>query len=47
VTIPALDPETRYPHKLNIAAARKGFSLVGQDYRLLYVKETGIRLKQG
>jgi len=46
VTIPALDPETRYRHKLNIAAARKGFSLVGEDYRLLQIKKSSIQLQR-
>lgn len=47
VTIPALDPETKYRHKLSIAAARKGFSLVGEDYRLLKIKESSIQLQRG
>lgn len=47
VTIPELDPQTYYSHKLNIADARKGFILVGQTYRLVRVNRTGIRLKQG
>jgi len=47
VTIPDLDPEMYYRHKLSIAAARKGFSLVGEDYRLLKIKESSIQLQRG
>ncbi len=47
VTIPELDPQTYYPHKLNITDARKGFCLVGQAYRLVGMHATGIRLKNG
>lgn len=46
VTIPALDPETHYRHKLSIAAARKGFLLVGQEYRLLKISASSVRLQQ-
>jgi len=47
VTIPALDPQTHYRHKLSIPAARKGFKLVGQEYRLLKITKSSIRLQQG
>lgn len=47
VTLPELDPQTHYPHKLKIADARKGFSLVGQPYRLVGMTKTGIRLERG
>jgi len=47
VTIPALDPQMHYRHKLSIADARKGFSLVGQNYRLLKISASSIRLQQG
>ncbi len=47
VTISELDPQTYYPHKLNIADARKGFSIVGQVYRQVGMHATGIRLKNG
>ena len=47
VTIPALDPQAYYRHKLSIAEARKGFSLVGQNFRLLKIAESSIRLQQG
>lgn len=47
VTIPALDRQTQYRHKLSIADARKGFSLVGQEYRLLKISKSSIRLQQG
>ena len=47
VTIPALDPQTKYRHKLSITAARKGFLLVGQQYRLLKITNSSIRLQQG
>jgi len=47
VTIPALDRQTYYRHKLSIADARKGFSLVGQEYRLLKITKSSIQLQQG
>ena len=47
VTIPALDPQMQYRHKLSITAARKGFLLVGQEYRLLKISKSSLRLQQG
>ena len=47
VTIPDLDPQAYYHHKLNITDARKGFVLVGQTYRLLGIQKAGIRLENG
>lgn len=38
VTIPALDPQTRYSHKVRIKDAREGFSLAGQAYRLVGIQ---------
>ena len=47
VTVPELDPQMHYQHKLNIADARRGFVLVGQSYRLVRLSKTGVRLKRG
>ena len=47
VTIPELDLQMYYHHKLNIKAAHKGFCLVGQAYRLVGVPAAGVRLKNG
>ena len=44
VVIPALDPEMAYVHLLEIPAAREGFSLLGQQYRLTAVNRHRIRI---
>jgi len=47
VTIPDLDPQVYYSHKLKITDARDGFVLVGRTYRLLGIQKAGIRLENG
>lgn len=45
VTIPALDPFYAYPHIIDVATAKNGFTLAGNRFQLLSVSRSGIRIK--
>jgi hypothetical protein len=46
VIIPAFDPQSPFPYKFTIADARKGFSLVNRNFRLLSATPSFLHLEQ-
>jgi hypothetical protein len=46
VIIPAFDPQSPFPHKFSIADAKKGFSLVNRNFRLLSATPLFLHLEQ-
>ena len=46
VIIPAFDPQSPFQHRLNIAEARKGFTLASHSFRLLSATPSILHLEQ-
>ncbi len=46
VIIPAFDPQSPFPYTFTIANARKGFSLVNRNFRLLAATPSFLHLEQ-
>ena len=47
VIIPALDPQSTYPHRIDKVAAREGFRLAGNRFRLVAARESRLLLERG
>jgi len=44
VVIPDLDPQRAYKHRLDIAAAEKGFRMAGLNFKLVSISKNYVRL---
>jgi hypothetical protein len=46
VTIPALDPQSVYVHRIDRTAAREGLRLAGKNYRLVAARKSRLLLER-